>query len=363
MPLLANRFRALVLLPFLSLAVTNGLARAQLPVSDASAGHQSAQGTDDMWWKHAVIYEIYPRSFQDSNGDGVGDLNGITERLDYLKDLGVDAIWITPMYPSPQVDFGYDIADYTAIDPQYGTMADFDRLVKEAKARDIRVIMDFVPNHTSDQHPWFIESRSSRTNPKRDWYIWRDGKAPGQPPNNWLSWFGHSAWRFDAKTGQFYYHHFYTEQPDLNWRNPEVRKAMYGVLRFWLDRGVAGFRLDAVSRLFEDPNLHDDPLLPGTNAYGDQNIEHKYTDNLPEVHEVLKEMRQVVNQYPGNPVLISETDEPNIAELTKLYGGKLDEDTVRQELEGNICRCTGYHNIVKSVLDAAGRMNVAQAAE
>jgi len=325
MPWLANRFRALVVLLSLCLAITSGLARAQQHASDASAIHQTVQGTNDMWWKHAVIYEIYPRSFQDSNGDGIGDLNGITQRLDYLKDLGVDAIWITPMYPSPQVDFGYDIADYTAIDPQYGTMADFDRLVKEAKARGIRVIMDFVPNHTSDKHRWFVESSSSRTNPKRDWYIWRDGKGPGQPPNNWLSWFGHSAWKFDPRTGQFYYHHFYPEQPDLNWRNPEVRKAMYGVLRFWLDRGVAGFRLDAVSRLFEDPNLHDDPLLPGTNAYGDQNIEHKYTDNLPEVHEVLKEMRQVVDEYPGNPVLISETDEPNIAELTKLYGSKLDE--------------------------------------
>ena len=278
-----------------------------------------------MWWKHAVIYEIYPRSFQDSNGDGVGDLNGITSRLDYLKDLGVDAIWITPMYPSPQVDFGYDIADYTAIDPQYGTMANFDRLVKEAKSREIRVIMDFVPNHTSDQHPWFVESSSSRTNPKRDWYVWRDGKAPGQPPNNWLSWFGHSAWKFDARTGQFYYHHFYPEQPDLNWRNPEVRKAMYNVLRFWLDRGVSGFRLDAVSRLFEDSDLQDDPFLPGRNAYGDPNIQHLHTDNLPEVHDVLKEMRQVVDEYPGNPVLISEADEPNISELTKLYGSKLDE--------------------------------------
>jgi alpha-glucosidase len=312
------------LLPLLVLATT-GAAVAQDQASDASAVHQTTQGKNDMWWKHAVIYEIYPRSFQDSNGDGIGDLNGITQRLDYLKDLGVDAIWITPMYPSPQVDFGYDIADYTAIDPQYGTMADFDRLVKEAKARDIRVIMDFVPNHTSDQHPWFIESRSSRTNPKRDWYIWRDGKGPGQPPNNWLSWFGHSAWKFDPLTGQFYYHHFYPEQPDLNWRNAEVRKAMYGVLRFWLDRGVAGFRLDAVSRLFEDSTLHDDPLLPGTNAYGDQNIEHKYTDNLPEVHEVLREIRQVVDEYPGNPVLISEADEPNISELTKMYGSKLDE--------------------------------------
>jgi alpha-glucosidase len=308
-----------------AMPVINGLACAQQHATIASVAHSTAQGRKGMWWKHAVIYEIYPRSFQDSNGDGVGDLNGITQRLDYLKDLGVDAIWITPMYPSPQVDFGYDIADYTSIDPQYGTMADFDRLLKEAKARDIRVIMDFVANHTSDKHPWFIESGSSRTNPKRDWYIWRDGKGPGLPPNNWQSWFGHSAWKFDPRTGQFYYHHFYPEQPDLNWRNPEVRKAMYNVLRFWLDRGVSGFRLDAVSRLFEDPNLHDDPRLPGTNAYGDQNIEHKYTDNLAEVHDVLKEMRQVVDEYPGNPVLISETDEPNIAELTKLYGSKLDE--------------------------------------
>ena len=272
-----------------------------------------------------MIYEIYPRSFQDSNGDGVGDINGITSRLDYLRDLGIDAIWISPMYPSPLVDFGYDISDYTAIDPLYGTLADFDRLVSEAKKRDIRVIMDFVPNHTSDQHPWFKESRSSRTSPKRDWYIWRDGKGPGEPPNNWESWFGHSAWKFDPATNQYYYHHFYTEQPDLNWRNPEVRKAMYDAMRFWLNRGVAGFRIDAVSRLFEDPNLPDDPILPGKNAYGDPNIAHKYTDNLPEVHEVLREMRKVVDEYPGNPVLISEADEPNITELTKMYGKKNDE--------------------------------------
>ena len=272
-----------------------------------------------------MIYEIYPRSFQDSNGDGVGDINGITSRLDYIRDLGIEAIWISPMYPSPLVDFGYDISDYTAIDPLYGTLADFDRLVSEAKKRDIRVIMDFVPNHTSDQHPWFKESRSSRTNPKRDWYIWRDGKGPGEPPNNWQSWFGHSAWKFDPATNQYYYHHFYTEQPDLNWRNPQVRKAMYDAMRFWLKRGVAGFRIDAVSRLFEDPDLHDDPISPGKNAYGDPNIAHKYTDNLPEVHEVLREMRKVVDEYPGNPVLISEADEPNITELTKMYGKKNDE--------------------------------------
>ena len=278
------------------------------------------QNHADEWWKHAVIYEIYPRSFQDSNGDGVGDINGITSRLDYLHDLGVDAIWITPMYPSPGVDYGYDISDYTAIDPEYGSMADFDRLMAEAKKRNIRVIMDYVINHTSDQNPWFIESRSSRTNPKRDWYVWRDGKAPGQPPNNWQSWFGHSAWTFDPKTNQYYYHYFYPQQPDLNWRNPEVQKAMEGVLEFWMKKGVAGFRIDAVSRLFEDPALHDDPYRPGYNAYGDRNIEHKYTDNYPEVNDVLKQLRKLVDQYPGDPVLITEADEPNITELTKLYG-------------------------------------------
>ncbi len=285
----------------------------------------SAPATQDLWWKHAVIYEIYPRSFQDSNGDGLGDIKGIAQRLDYLQALGVEAIWITPMYPSPQIDFGYDIADYEAIDPQYGTMADFDALLHAAKARHIRVIMDLVLNHTSDQHPWFVESRSSRTNPKRDWYIWRDGKGPGQPPSNWQSWFGHSAWQLDPKTHQYYYHYFYVQQPDLNWRNPEVRKAMYDVMRFWLDKGVAGFRIDAVSRLFEDPEMHDDPYRPGFNVYGDRNIEHKYTDNLPEVHEVLREMRQVVDAYPGHPVLISEADEPNIVELARMYGTHNDE--------------------------------------
>jgi alpha-glucosidase len=294
-------------------------------IAQTSAKPPALAPSGDPWWKHAVIYEIYPRSFQDSNGDGIGDLNGITARLDYLQDLGVNAVWITPFFPSPQVDFGYDISNYTAVDPQFGTMADFDRLVREAKNHRIRVIMDFVPNHTSDQHPWFLESRSSRTNPKRDWYIWHDGKLPGQPPNNWLSWFGHTAWTFDDPTGQYYYHYFYVQQPDLNWRNPQVRDAMYGVVRFWMDRGVAGFRIDAVSRLFEDPKLHDDPILPGTNAYGDPNIEHKYTDNLPEVHDVLRELRRIVSTYPGDPVLISEADEPNIADLLKMYGRHNDE--------------------------------------
>lgn len=295
------------------------------PFAQTTDAANSPQARADPWWKHAVIYEIYPRSFQDSNGDGIGDINGITSRLDYLKDLGVDAIWITPMYPSPQVDFGYDIADYEAIDPQYGTMADFDRLMNEAKQRDIRVIMDWVPNHTSDQNKWFLESRSSRNNPKRDWYLWHDGKGPGKPPNNWQSWFGHSAWTYDKTTRQWYYHYFYVQQPDLNWRNPEVRKAMYDVLRFWLDKGAAGFRMDAVSRLFEDPNLHNDPILPGKNAFGDPNIQHKYTDDLPEVHDVLREIRALVDKYPGNPVLISEADEPTIHDLVKMYGVNNDE--------------------------------------
>jgi alpha-glucosidase len=290
-----------------------------------AGGPQEGSHAGDPWWKHAVVYEIYPRSFQDSNGDGIGDIQGITSRLDYLKDLGVDAIWITPMYPSPQVDFGYDVANYEAIDPQFGTMADFDRLVAEAKKRNIRVIMDYVPNHTSDQNAWFLESRSSRTNPKRDWYVWRDGKGPGRPPNNWQSWFGHSAWQFDPTTNQWYYHYFYVQQPDLNWRNPEVRKAMYDVLRFWLDRGVAGFRMDAVSRLFEDPALHDDPVFPGTNAFGDSNIQHKYTDDLPEVHQVLREIRALVDGYPADPVLISEADEPTVHDLLKMYGRNNDE--------------------------------------
>ena len=283
------------------------------------------------WWRHAVIYEIYPRSFQDSNGDGIGDINGITSRLDYLKDLGVDVIWITPMYPSPGVDYGYDISNYTAIDPEYGTMADFDRLVSEAKARGIRILMDYVINHTSDQNDWFKESRSSRDNPQRDWYMWHDGKVGPDgkpilvdgkpvPPNNWQSWFGGSAWTYDDATNQFYYHYFYKQQPDLNWRNPEVRKAMYGVLQFWMQHGVAGFRIDAVSRLFEDPQMRDDPYLPGINAYGDRNIQHKYTDDLPEVHEVLRELRKVVDAYGGDPVLVTEADEPNVTELTKMYG-------------------------------------------
>jgi alpha-glucosidase len=275
------------------------------------------------WWQNAVFYELYPRSFADSNGDGIGDLNGIDSRLGYLKDLGVDAIWISPCYPSPQVDFGYDVSDYENIDPMYGTLKDFDHLAHDARKRDIRIVMDFVLNHTSPQHQWFIDSASSRASAHRDWYIWRDGKAPGVPPNNWLSGFGGSAWQFDPKTGQYYYHYFAVGQPDLNWRNPAVEKAMFDVTRFWYKHGVSGFRLDAVDLLFEDPNLQDNPVLPGKNEFGDPNMENKYNDKLPEVHSELKKLRAVADQY--NAVLIGETYTSNRDELKEYYGDHNDE--------------------------------------
>ena len=270
------------------------------------------------WWQHAVFYEIYPRSFADSNNDGIGDLNGIASKLDYLHNLGVDAIWITPCYPSPQVDFGYDVSDYENIDPMYGTLADFDRLAQQAKKRDIRIIMDYVINHTSDQHKWFLESRSSKESPYRDWYIWRDGRGQNQPPNNWISEFGGPAWKFDPKTGQFYYHYFYAEQPDLNWNNPKVEKAMFDVTRWWYKRGVAGFRLDAVDTLFEDPDLRDNPVLPGTNKFGDPKTEEKYNKKLPGVHDVLRNLRKVADEHDA--VLIGETWTKNIDELKQYYG-------------------------------------------
>jgi alpha-glucosidase len=276
------------------------------------------------WWQHAVFYEIYPRSFADSNNDGVGDLKGIASKLDYLKGLGVDAIWITPCFPSPQVDFGYDVSDYENIDPMYGALADFDLLASEAKKRGIHIILDFVVNHTSDQHKWFLDSKSSRTSAHRDWYIWRDGKGPGEPPNNWVSLFGGSAWKFDPATNQYYYHYFYAEQPDLNWRNPAVKDAMFDVTRWWYKRGVAGFRLDAVDTLFEDPELHDNPIVrPGTNEFGDPFVQDKYNTKLPEVHEVLRGLRKVADE--NNAVLIGETWTADVTELNAYYGKGNDE--------------------------------------
>jgi len=298
-----------LILPLLLTLLQALFAGAQAPPVDAE-GHP--------WWQHAVFYEIYPRSFADSDNDGIGDLNGISSKMSYLHELGVDAIWITPCYPSPQVDFGYDVADYRNIDPMYGNLTDFDRMVAEGKKQHVRIIMDFVPNHTSDQHAWFLDSKSSRTAGRRDWYIWRDGKGPGQPPNNWISIFGGSAWKYDPATNQFYYHFFYAQQPDLNWRNPAVEKEMLDTTRWWYKRGVAGFRLDAVDTLFEDPALHDNPVLPGTNAQGDPNLQNKYNTNFPEVHEELQKLRKVADE--SGAVLIGETWTSNVAELDRYYG-------------------------------------------
>ncbi|WP_263356222.1 glycoside hydrolase family 13 protein [Acidicapsa ligni] len=323
----------------LSSVLTLGLAAlpgmGQTPHPAPSAMHTSSTDLEN-WWKNAVIYEIYPRSFQDSNGDGIGDLNGITSRLDYLQKLGVEAIWLSPIYPSPQVDFGYDISDYEGIDPQYGTMADFDRLVAEAKKRDIRIVMDMVMNHSSDKHAWFEESRSSRKNPKRNWYVWKDGKgetatSKGEPPNNWQSDFGHSAWEWDEKTRQYYYHKFYIQQPDFNWNNPEVEKAFDGILKFWMNKGVAGFRFDAITTLFEDPNWIDDKELLDKdgktylNDYGDVSLDDARTNNLPEVNRVVEHVRKVEdsvkpNVFPGRRVMIGETYVPTIKDLLAMYG-------------------------------------------
>jgi alpha-glucosidase len=307
-------------------------AAAQAP-SVQPASHPASERD---WWKNAVIYEIYPRSFQDSNGDGIGDLNGITQRLDYLQKLGVDAIWLTPFFPSPQADFGYDVSDYKSIDPQYGTMADFDRLVAEAGKRHIRILLDMVMNHTSDQHKWFLESRSSRANPYRDWYMWRDGKGQtaidkGAPPNNWQSEFGHTAWQWDEKTRQYYYHKFYIQQPDLNWDNPKVHEAFKDIIGFWLKRGVAGFRFDAITTLFEDPGLADENIVkdkagnPLINAFGEYEVDGLKTEFLSGVHPVMQEMRAYSDtfnsaSFPGTRVLIGETYVPNIAALATEYG-------------------------------------------
>ena len=274
------------------------------------------------WWKHGIVYQIYPRSFQDTNGDGIGDLQGIRARLDYLSALGVDAIWISPIYPSPMADFGYDVADYCDVDPMFGSLADFDDLVRDAHAQGLKIILDFVPNHTSDRHPWFAESRSDRSNPKRDWYVWRDGRDDA-PPNNWVSQFGGPAWTFDQATGQYYLHSFLREQPDLNWRNPEVRDAMYGVLRFWLARGVDGFRVDVIWLLIKDAGLRDNPPNPvfqPTQAEINRFL-HVHNADQPEIHDVIAEMRAVLDRY-ADGVLIGEIYLP-LERLVAYYGKDL----------------------------------------
>ena len=273
-----------------------------------------------LWWQTGVFYQIYPRSFQDSNGDGIGDLKGIIERLDYLKWLGIGAVWVSPIYPSPMADFGYDVADYTGIHPLFGNMNDFDELLKATHDHGMKLILDLVPNHTSNEHPWFLESRSSKDNPKRDWYIWRDKLDDGSAPNNWLSVFGGSAWEWDEKTGQYYYHAFLKEQPDLNWRNPEVQKAMLDVMRFWLDKGVDGFRVDVMWHMIKDEQLRDNPLNP---AYEEHMADYNkllpvYSTDQPEVHDIVHKMRKLTDGY-SERVIIGEIYLP-IEKLIVYYG-------------------------------------------
>jgi alpha-glucosidase len=299
-------------------------------------------GTGD-WWRHGVIYQIYPRSFADADGNGVGDLAGITARLDHLNDgtpgsLGVDAVWLSPFYPSPLADFGYDVADYTGVDPVFGTLDDFDRLVANAHAHGIRVVIDLVPNHTSDRHPWFLESRSSRDNPKRDWYVWADSRPDGGPPNNWMSAFLRAgrAWTFDEPTGQWYLHSFTPEQPDLNWWNPEVREAMDDVMRFWLDRGVDGFRVDVAHKMARDPELLDNPLveLGSEDLGGSQESRDsrraklksvpRRDEDWPEVHEILRRFRRTLDTYEDR-MAVGEVYLLDLERLARYYGSGQDE--------------------------------------
>ncbi|MEI9927922.1 MAG: alpha-amylase family glycosyl hydrolase [Sphingomonas sp.] len=272
------------------------------------------------WWRRGAIYQIYPRSFQDSNGDGVGDLKGIESRLDDLVALGIDAVWISPIFPSPMADFGYDVADYCGIDPRFGTLAEFDSLLAAAHARGLKLLLDLVPNHSSSAHPWFKQSRSSRDNPKRDWYLWRDPAPGGGPPNNWISDFGGSAWEYDEATGQYYYHAFLKEQPDLNWRNPELRAAMMDVLRFWFARGVDGFRIDVLWHMIKHADFPDNPVnmdwRSGWPEY--MKVHQTFSTDQPEVHGIAAEMRAIADDY-GARVLIGEIYLP-VARLMDYYG-------------------------------------------
>ncbi len=276
------------------------------------------------WWQTGVVYQIYPRSFMDSNGDGIGDLQGIISKLDYLADLGIDTIWISPIFKSPMKDFGYDVADYVDVDPMFGDLAIMDELVAEAHARNLKVILDYVPNHTSDEHAWFIESRASRDSAKRDWYIWADAKLDGSPPNNWISFFGGPAWEWDEVTGQYYLHLFVPGQPDLNWRNPDVREAMYNVLRFWMERGIDGFRMDVVAMLLKDPKLRDNPGRPASPATRHELQQRIYNTHRPDIHPIMREIRQVIDEYDDR-VSIGEIYLRPLSHWIKFYGTNNDE--------------------------------------
>ena len=284
-----------------------------------------SRSADFQWWKHGVIYQVYLRSFQDSDGDGVGDLAGLIARLDYLTGLGVDAIWLSPIFSSPMADFGYDVSDHTAVDPLFGDLAAFRELVSQVHSRGLKIILDYIPNHTSDQHVWFLESRASRTAAKRDWYVWRDPGPGGGPPNNWRGEFGGSAWSWDEPTGQYYYHAFLPSQPDLNWRNPAAARAMLDVLCFWLDEGVDGFRVDAIHHLLEDESLADNPPNPQwREAMGPaEQFLKVHTVDHPEVHTFIAAMRRLVEGYGADRVLIGEAYLP-IPRLKAYYGGASD---------------------------------------
>ena len=276
------------------------------------------------WWKEGVIYHIYPRSFQDSTGDGNGDLKGITNRLDYFEYLGIKILYLSPIFKSPMVDNGYDVSDFRDIDLLFGKLSDFDDLLKETHARGMKLILDFVPNHTSDQHSWFLESRSSKLSPKRDWYVWLDPAPGGGPSNNWLSVFGGSAWSYDDKTDQYYLHQFCSEQPDLNLRNSEVQQALKDVLTFWLDRGVDGFRVDAVPHLVEDSKFRDEPFKDGYIPLQPQyhHLDHVYTKNLDATHKIVQEWRAVLDKYKDcYRILIGEIFGDCLSDVVKYYGG------------------------------------------
>ena len=279
---------------------------------------------DCKWWQTGITYQIYPRSFMDANNDGIGDIKGIVNRLDYIKDLGVNSIWLSPFYPSPMHDFGYDVADYCDVNEMFGNMEDFEELLEESHKRDLKVIIDLVPNHTSSEHEWFKESIKSKDNPKRDWYIWRDPAPDGGPPNNWLGHFGGSAWEYDETTEQYYLHLFVKEQPDLNYRNPEVRKAMMDVITFWLDKGIDGFRVDVIVCMMKDEKFRNNPLNPDWDGKVPFNkYKQLHTSNLSEVHDIIIEMRSILDKY-DDKVLIGETYLP-YSELVKYYGENLDE--------------------------------------
>jgi alpha-glucosidase len=281
----------------------------------------------DAWWREGVLYQIYPRSFADSDGDGIGDLRGIIDRLDHLEWLGVQGIWLNPVMPSPNQDWGYDVADYCAVDPDLGTVADVEELAAQAGARGIRVIFDLVPNHTSDQHAWFVEARESRDAPHRDFYVWADGRADGEPPNNWLSGFGGPAWEYDERTGQWFLHNFLPSQPDLNWWNDEVREAFDDILRFWFDRGVAGFRIDVTHAIVKDRELRDNPATTPEDHHEVQKLGQRqvFSMNRPEVHEVLRRWRALADAQEPRRILVGETYVLDLDHLMTFYGNGSDE--------------------------------------